>query len=85
MAQSGPGEGMARTRRSRMIGLGLALLLLLLALVAVLSLADPSTPAAAWIGKLPQPGDWGLIALALLGLVIGRIGFRRPRPDRDGE
>lgn len=68
-------------RRSRMVLVGL----LLLALVPLMVFTDPSGRAAGWIGKLPQPGNWGLIALCVLGVVIGRIGFRRSRSDREGE
>lgn len=74
-------QGNAWARRSRMVLMGLALL----ALVPLLVFADPSTAAAAWIEKLPQPGNWGLVALGILGVVIGRIGFRRRRPDREGD
>ena len=74
-------QGKTWARRSRMVVTGLALL----ALVPLLVFADPTTAAAAWIGKMPQPGNWGLIALGILGVVIGRIGFRRSRSDREGK
>lgn len=75
----GRGERAVRAGRLRLILSGLVLLTLVPALV----LFETPPAAAAWIDRLPQPGNWGLIMLGLLGVVIGRIGFRRARRDQD--
>ncbi|WP_170304707.1 PEP-CTERM sorting domain-containing protein [Croceicoccus estronivorus] len=34
---------------------------------------------------MPEPSDLALFSLGLLGVIIGRHGFRRSRKDGDGK
>ncbi|OCC23655.1 hypothetical protein MB02_10850 [Croceicoccus estronivorus] len=57
---------------------------LLLALVPLL-LLQAAPAAASWNNQVPEPSDLALFSLGLLGVIIGRHGFRRSRKDGDGK